>query len=78
MGLTTVAEALRAAAGAEALRAARWVNPILVHYVHKVHYVHTFDERPWTPTAFFRMMRRDLATRGSAPLLYAAPGRDRS
>ncbi len=39
MGLTT---------GAEALRAARWVNPIFVHYVH------TFDERPWTPTAFFR------------------------
>ena len=48
MGLTT---------GAEALRAARWVNPILVHYVHFVHYVHTFDERPWTPTAFFRFIR---------------------
>ncbi len=46
MGLTT---------GAEALRAARWVNPILVHYVHKVHYVHTFDERPWTPTAVSRI-----------------------
>ena len=45
MGLTT---------GAEALRAARWVNPILVHSVHKVHYVHTFDERLWTPTAVSR------------------------
>ncbi len=46
MGLTT---------GAEALRAARWVNPILIHDVHFVHYVHTFDERLWTPTAFFRI-----------------------
>ncbi len=46
MGLTT---------GAEALRAARWVDPILVNYVHFAHYVHTFDERPWTPTAFFRI-----------------------
>ncbi len=45
MGLTT---------GAEALRAARWVNPILVHYVHFVHYVHTFDERPWTPTGSYK------------------------
>ncbi len=55
MGLTT---------GAEALRAARWVNPILVHYVHFVHYVHTFDERPWTPTAFIRFTLRLNQTPG--------------
>ncbi len=54
MGLTTVEEALRAA---------RWINPILVHSVHKVHSVHTFDERPWTPTAFFGVMKK---TGGSA------------
>ncbi len=42
MGLTT---------GAEALRATRWANPIFVHSVHKVDYIHTFDERPWTPNA---------------------------
>ena len=58
MGLTT---------GAEALRAARWVNPIFVHYVH------TFDERPWTPTAFFRFIVRSkytLTTRSGTTVLF--------